>query len=161
MNTMTTNPERLLMSTARIVHRESCPSMGGYRDGFRVSEEQSYTLEDHPQDPDYVRQVFEVGERATFAVVTLADLSTATSMYRRCKVCSPDAPEGPSPRRATTKAAGTLAMSDIGRASSDGVIVAIRHESGQTIVQFEGGSVSFDPADRVEFPILTPRNGAP
>jgi hypothetical protein len=84
--------------------------------------------------------------------VTTEEMAT-TGRYRRCKTCSPDAPEGPPPAQAHLKRAETLTAADLGRVTVDGAIERIEHTLDGTVVTLETGEVLNLPSgNAVAFP---------
>jgi len=84
--------------------------------------------------------------------VTVEELA-GVGRYRRCKTCSPDAPEGPPPMPVNRKKAATLGASDVGRVTVDGAIERIEHLRSGTVVTLESGeAVTFGPGETVAFP---------
>lgn len=156
--------ERLLLNRngdgVGVLHRENCPTIqhqvrGDLREelprgGFQI-------IESHDDGTALVgpntgtdRFYFEA------VYVTLEELTSA-GRYRRCKVCAPDAPEGPPPLQVSRKCASSLSATDIGRLSVDGMIERIEHSVSGTTVTFVGGLQRTLTGDEtVSFP-RTPR----
>lgn len=72
--------------------------------------------------------------------------------YRRCMVCSPDAPERAPPARVTSKRGATLGTSDVGRVTVDGPIERAEHTRAGTTVTLESGEeLALAPGETVCF----------
>ncbi|MBN8423111.1 hypothetical protein JF531_01075 [Microbacterium esteraromaticum] len=125
-----------------VLHREDCPSIqhqvrGDLRweapvGGFEILEtyEDGLALVGPHEGAEQTRN--------TALYVTLEDLPRL-GRYRRCRSCSPDAPDGAPPARVTHRRVETLAASDVGRATVDGRIVRIEHTRESTTVTLENG----------------------
>ncbi|MDP3952983.1 hypothetical protein [Microbacterium sp.] len=84
--------------------------------------------------------------------VTIEDLPRI-GRYRRCKICVPDAPDGPPAAQVTRKKGATLAATDIGRVTVDGVIERVEHTASGTVVTLESGNViTLRDGETVAFP---------
>ena len=143
-----------------MLHREDCPTIqhqvrGDVREelprrGFAVLEsyEDGLALVG-PQDGMH-RSFYEA------RYMTLDELPTL-GRYRRCRVCAPDAPEGPDPVPVYRKKAESLGAADIGRASVDGVLERVEHSRSGTVVTLESGEVmTLGPGETVAFPKKSP-----
>ncbi|WP_353114840.1 hypothetical protein [Microbacterium sp.] len=84
--------------------------------------------------------------------VSLEELATV-GRYRRCKTCTPDAPDGPPKAQAYLKKASTLTRSDLGRVTVDGTVVRVEHSAAGTVVTLDSGVVlSFGEGETIAFP---------
>lgn len=139
----------------RVLHREDCPTIqhqvrGDVRieqaGGGEVPETYEDGLELVGPGGDAHRSYY----RASY--VSIEELATV-GRYRRCKTCSPDAPEGPAPAQVNLKKAGTLSASDLGRITVDGVIDRIEHAKAGTVVTLTTGErLQLQEGDTVAFP---------
>lgn len=128
----------------KVLHREDCPTIQHQvrgdlsqelpRGGFRILESRD--------DGTALVGPFEGTDKFYYEAVyvTVDDLPNV-GRYRRCKVCAPDAPEGPPKSSVNRKKAETLTAAEIGRVTVDGAIVKIEHTGAGTTVTLEDGSV--------------------
>ncbi|MFD8768645.1 hypothetical protein [Microbacterium oxydans] len=94
--------------TPRVLHREDCPTIqhqarGDIREelpraGYQV-------LESYEDGRSLVGPVEGVDRNYYEALYVTVDELQAAGRYRRCKVCAPDAPDGPPPESVTRKKA--------------------------------------------------------
>lgn len=140
-------PVRLVLNRtaehAHVLHREDCPSIqhqvrGDLRWEAPVG---GYEILETYEDGLALVGPQEGAEQTRYTVlyVTLEDLPHL-SRYRRCRACSPDAPDG-APARVTHRRVETLAASDVGRITVDGPIERIVHSREGTVVTLENGDV--------------------
>lgn len=139
-----------------VLHREDCPTIQHQVRGD--------LREELPAGGSRILETYEDGlalvgpnegtERTYYdaVYVTLEELATV-GRYRRCKTCSPDAPEGPPKSQAYLKKAATLAAPDLGRVTADGAIVRVEHSAEGTVVTLDSGVVlSLGEGETVAFP---------
>jgi hypothetical protein len=142
--------------TPRVLHREDCPTIqhqarGDIREelpraGYQV-------LESYEDGRSLVGPVEGVDRSYYEALYVTVDELQAAGRYRRCKVCAPDAPDGPPPESVTRKKAETLIASDIGRVTVDGVIERIEHSATGTVVTLvSGDALSMALGETIAFP---------
>ncbi|WP_454173098.1 hypothetical protein [Microbacterium maritypicum] len=156
---MTETPRLILNRTSetpRVLHREDCPTIqhqvrGDIREelprgGFQVLESYEDGLSLVGPNEGVDRNYYEA------SYVTVDELASV-GRYRRCKVCAPDAPDGPPPESVTRKKAETLSASDLGRVTVDGAIERIEHSATGTVVTLvSGDALSLVPGETVSFP---------
>lgn len=152
-------PERLVLNRTvkhpHLLHRETCASIqhqvrGDLRWEAPVG---GYEVLETYEDGRALVGPNEGAEQTHYAAfyVTLEDLPHV-GRYRRCRVCSPDAPDGAGPIRVTHRRAETLAGSDVGRITVDGPIERIEHSRAGTTVTLENGDqLKLSPGETVSF----------
>lgn len=139
-----------------VLHREDCPTIqhqvrGDLREelpagGFQVLESYEDGLALVGRNEGTERTYYDA------VYVSLEELATV-GRYRRCKICAPDAPEGPPKPQAYLKKASTLTASDLGRVTADGAIVRVEHSVEGTVVTLDSGTVlALDEGETVAFP---------
>ena len=138
-----------------VLHREDCATIQHQVDGHLREElnGSGYSVLASYDDGTALVRTDEV-ERTYFSAmyVTLEDLPRL-GRYRRCRTCVPDAPECPPPAEVTHKRAATLAASDVGRVTVDGVIARIEHTSTGTTVTLESGQlIALGEGETISFP---------
>lgn len=140
----------------RVLHREDCPTIqhqvrGDVREelpsrGLKI-------LESYEDGRSLVGPVEDVHRSFYEAQYVTLDELLSLGRYRRCRVCAPDAPEGPDPVPVYRKKAETLGGTDIGRLTVDGVIERIVHSRSGTVVALDTGEVlSLAAGETVAFP---------
>lgn len=141
-----------------VLHTEDCPSIAHQvRQDERPAAQAGFTYVDlGPADGGgrllHERRAESPSETYVAQFVDLEDL-TGAGRYRRCRICAPDAPDGPPPAATTTKQARSLGASDIGRVSVLGRISAVLHEIDTTTVHFDGEPSAIFAADEaLQFP---------
>ncbi|MEW1705931.1 hypothetical protein AB0230_01710 [Microbacterium sp. NPDC089190] len=108
------NPETLLISSSRTVHRYSCPSIKHYQAGRR------------PVQYD--------GEEFAHWVDANFDPETDRHAYKRCGTCSPDVPEWKTRTRVSRKSVAGLTLSDLGRQVCDlGRLLTVAYGPAQRV----------------------------
>lgn len=139
-----------------MLHREDCATIqhqvrGDVREelprgGFEI-------LESYEDGLSLIGPVDGVDRSYYTASFVTAEELPARGRYRRCRVCAPDAPEGPDPVPVYRKKAESLGPTDIGRASVDGVIERVEHSRSGTVLTLESGEVmTLGPGETVAFP---------
>lgn len=139
-----------------VLHREDCPTIqhqvrGDLREelpagGFQVLESYEDGLALVGPNEGTERTYYDA------VYVSLEELATV-GRYRRCKICAPDAPEGPPKPQAYLKMASMLTASDLGRVTVDGTIVRVEHSAKGTVVTLDSGVVlSLGEGETVAFP---------
>ena len=140
----------------RVLHREDCPTIqhqvrGDIREelprgGFEI-------LESYEDGLSLIGPVEGVDRSYYKASYVTVEQLAGVGRYRRCRTCSPDAPEGPPPMQVNRKKAATLGASDVGRVTVDGAIERIEHTSTGTIVTLSDGvTLSLGAGETVSFP---------
>ncbi|WP_394194124.1 hypothetical protein [Microbacterium foliorum] len=156
---MSETPRLILNYTSeppRVLHREDCQTIqhqvrGDVREelpsrGFEILESYDDGLSLIGPAEGMYRSFYEA------RYVTLDELPFL-GRYRRCRVCAPDAPEGPDPVPVYRKKAESLGATDIGRLTVDGVIERVVHSRSGTVVTLESGEVlSLAAGETVAFP---------
>lgn len=156
---MSETPRLILNYTSeppRVLHREDCQTIqhqvrGDVREelpsrGFEILESYDDGLSLIGPAEGMYRRFYEA------RYVTLDELPFL-GRYRRCRVCAPDAPEGPDPVPVYRKKAESLGATDIGRLTVDGVIERVVHSRSGTVMTLESGEVlSLAAGETVAFP---------
>ncbi|WP_353809090.1 hypothetical protein [Agromyces sp. SYSU T00194] len=147
----TEEPERLLKSTAGVIHLDGCPTMRHSVDGRVPVVHWNTDIRDGEM---YQWKEVEWKDcRVERAAVERGD----TGRYRTCIVCAPtvDAWTPPPPQpKFTSRSAGSLHAGDIGRHAWVGVIESIRHSATGTEIAFSHPSemsLELSPDDEVTF----------
>lgn len=140
----------------RVLHREDCPTIQHQVRGDVREELPSRgleILESYEDCLSLVGPVEDVYRSFYEAQYVRLDELPSLGRYRRCRVCAPEAPEGPDPVPVYRKKAETLGGTDIGRLTVDGVIERIVHSRSGTVVALDTGEVlSLAAGETVAFP---------
>ncbi|QEA29890.1 hypothetical protein FGL91_15850 [Microbacterium sp. CBA3102] len=161
---MSESPRLVLNRTSEsrhVLHREDCPSIqhqvrGDVREEHAGGYEIFETYEDGLSLIGPARDVVQSHYEAVYVTV---DELASVGRYRRCRMCSPDAPDGPPRELVYRKKAESLGAADIGRVTVDGAIERIEHSASGTVVTLSTGdarrlaageTVSFPKKSRAE-----------
>lgn len=140
----------------RVLHREDCPTIQHQVRGDVREELPSRgleVLESYEDGLSLVRPVEDVYRSFYEARYVPLDELPSLGRYRRCRVCAPNAPDGPDPVPVYRKKAETLGGTDIGRLTVDGVIEQVEHSRSGTAVTLQSGELlSLAAGETVAFP---------
>ena len=161
-----TDAQSLVQSSSGMLHVDGCAHIAHYVDGRRekitYDQEVVHDLRRIDSQTELIRTTMSdtVDKRWVNARVFVDHLDEI-GPYSRCRHCAPDVPEYTPPTRYVSKESGALTHKDIGRESTAGLIVGVRHVAGGVEVEFSDTSVrAYAPTDRMEFAVL-PRRQQP
>lgn len=161
-----TDAKPLVQSSSGMIHVEGCAHIAHYVDGHRekitYDQEVAHDIRRIDSQTELVRTITsDTVDKRWVNVRVYVDRLDEVGPYGRCRHCSPDVPEYTTPTRYVSKESGALTHRDIGRESTAGLIVGVRHVAAGVEVEFSDTSVrTYEPTERMEFAVV-PRRSQP